>query len=132
MNERIKELRKALGLTLEKFGARLGVTKTAISQIENGKNNLTDQMFLSICREFNVNEDWLRNGTGEMFVIIPEEEEVIYYTQALLETQNDPVSDLIKDLIVIYMKLEPSDQAVLQNVAEDLLEKMAARKKEQP
>ena len=68
MNERIKELRKTLGLTLEKFGERLGVSKVAISLIENGKNTVTDQMFKSICREFNVNENWLRTGEGEMFV----------------------------------------------------------------
>lgn len=68
MNERIKQLRKELGLTLDKFGERLGVSKVAISLIENGKNALTDQMFKSICREFNVNENWLRTGEGEMFV----------------------------------------------------------------
>ncbi len=68
MNERIKELRKHLSLTLEQFGQRIGVTKMTISRIENGKNAITEQMFKSICREFNVNEEWLRNGTGSMFV----------------------------------------------------------------
>lgn len=67
MNERIKELRKKLGLTLEKFGERLGVKRAAVSKWENG-DNITDQMFKSICREFNVNEEWLRTGKGEMFV----------------------------------------------------------------
>jgi transcriptional regulator with XRE-family HTH domain len=67
LNERIKQLRKELGLTLEKFGERLGVSKVAISLIENGKNALTDQMFKSICREFNVREEWLRNGDEPMF-----------------------------------------------------------------
>lgn len=71
MNERIKELRKNLNLTMEKFGIRLGVGKTAISKIEKGDNSLTDQMFKSICREFNVNEEWLRNGTGEMLKPAP-------------------------------------------------------------
>lgn len=67
MNERIKELRKTLGLTLEKFGGRLGVGKTAISAIENGRRGVTEQMTLSICREYHVNEQWLRTGEGEMF-----------------------------------------------------------------
>ena len=66
MNDRIKELRKTLNLTMEKFGARLGVGKTAISKLENGERNLTDQMFKSIRREFNVREEWLRNGSGKM------------------------------------------------------------------
>ncbi len=67
MNDRIKEIRKSLGLTLEKFGERLGVTKTTISRIENGINNVTEQMRKSICREFNINEDWLQTGEGEMY-----------------------------------------------------------------
>lgn len=67
IGERIKELRKSLGLTLEEFGKKLGVGKSAISNIENGSRNLTDQMSLSIHREFNVREEWLRDGIGEMF-----------------------------------------------------------------
>lgn len=72
MNERIKTLRKALGLTLEKFGERLGVGKAALSRIENGSNSVTDQMFKSICREFNVNENWLRTGEEPMFNGFPQ------------------------------------------------------------
>lgn len=71
MNKRIRELRNNLGLTLEKFGEKLGVGKNAISRIETAKSNLTDQMITSICNVNwdgkYVNEDWLRNGTGEMF-----------------------------------------------------------------
>lgn len=68
MNERVKEIRKTLNLTLEKFGNKLGVGKSAINKIEKGENSLTEQMFISICREFNVNPEWLRNGTGSMFL----------------------------------------------------------------
>lgn len=67
-NERVRELRKTLGLTLEKFGERLGVKKNAISAIENGRNSLTDQMTKAICREFGVDYIWLTTGEGEMFV----------------------------------------------------------------
>lgn len=74
MNKRIRELRKNLNLTMEKFGIRLGVGKTAISKLENGERNLTDQMFKSICREFNVSEEWLRAGTGDMFNPSPSDE----------------------------------------------------------
>ena len=72
MNERIKQLRKELGLTLDKFGERLGVGKAALSRIENGSNNVTEQMFKSICREFNVREEWLRNGEEPMFNGFPQ------------------------------------------------------------
>ena len=70
--ERIKEIRKALGLTLDRFGEKVGVKKQTVSRIENGVNNVTDQMAISICREFNVNYDYLMNGTGEMFDDLPE------------------------------------------------------------
>lgn len=66
--ERVNELRKTLNLTLEKFGERLGVTKVAISNIEKGNRNLTEQMTKSICREFGVDYIWLTTGEGEMFV----------------------------------------------------------------
>lgn len=65
--ERVKEIRKSLSLTLEKFGSRLGVGKTAISKIEKGENNLSPQMFKMICREFRVNDEYLESGNGEMF-----------------------------------------------------------------
>ena len=68
MNERIKQLRKTLDLTLKEFGEKLGVSDAAISRIEKGNRSVTEQMFKTICREFNVNENWLRTGEGEMFV----------------------------------------------------------------
>ena len=70
--ERIKEVRKTLGLTLDKFGEKLGVKKAALSAIENGKRNLTEQMTISICREYKVNYDYLTYGDGEMFEDLPE------------------------------------------------------------
>ena len=66
--ERIREVRNTLGLTLEKFGDRLGVTKVAISNIEKGNRNLTEQMTKAICREFSVDYMWLTTGEGEMFI----------------------------------------------------------------
>lgn len=78
MNERIKEIRKALSLTLEEFGKELGVTRSAIGHIENGIRNITEQMILSICREFNVNEEWLRYGNGKMFESNPKTELEIF------------------------------------------------------
>lgn len=68
MNVRIKELRKELQLSQEEFGKKLGITKSAISLLESGKTRLTEKNILAICREFKVNEDWLRTGRGDMFV----------------------------------------------------------------
>ena len=70
--ERVREIRKELNMTLEKFSEKLGVGKTAISNIENGNRNLTEQMTIAICREYNVNYDYLVNGDGEMFSDLPQ------------------------------------------------------------
>ncbi len=67
MNERFKIIRLKLKLSQEDMGNKIGVTNATISRLEKGVNNFTERMITSICREFNVNEEWLRNGTGEMF-----------------------------------------------------------------
>ena len=66
-NERIKAIRQSLNLTLEKFGQQLGVTKVAVYNIEEANRNVTEQMRKAICREFNVNYNWLVSGEGDMF-----------------------------------------------------------------
>lgn len=101
MNERIKQLRATLGLSAEKFGSRIGVTRSAISKMELGVSNVSEQSILSICREFNVREEWLRNGTGEMFNELSQEEEVAYIVgQALPQAP-----DFIKDTFIALGKL---------------------------
>ena len=70
--ERVKAIRATLKLTLEKFGEKLGVGKTAISKIEKGERSLTVQMMKAICREYKVNYEYLKNGIGEMFVEVPQ------------------------------------------------------------
>ena len=76
---RIKEIRKGAGLTLEKFGAKIGITAASLSTIENGKSNPSGQTVLMICREFNVNDDWMRDGTGEPFMQLSREETIAEY-----------------------------------------------------
>lgn len=67
LNERIKKLRIALSLSQREFGERIGIVKTAVSKIENGENSPREQTIMSICREFDVNESWLKEGIGDMF-----------------------------------------------------------------
>ena len=115
MNERVKELRKALGLTLDKFGARLGVGKTAISKIEKGENNLTDQMFLSICREYNVNPGWLRFGNGPMFLDKHDSDD---YMAAAASLSNDP---LVTSCLIEYSKLQPAERDIVKKYISNLI-----------
>lgn len=66
-NSRIKEVRKSLDLTMEKFGEKVGMKRNSLSQVENGVNAVSNQLRSAVCREFNVDETWLRTGEGEMF-----------------------------------------------------------------
>lgn len=95
--ERVKEIRKALGLTLEKFGEKLGVTKQTVSRIENGINNLTEQMSKSICREFGVDYIWLTTGDGEMFV--DSDEDFIERIDRIMMGEDDARKNLFKALL---------------------------------
>lgn len=122
MNERLKELRKEhLHLTLEKFGEPLGVKHSALSHLENGKNKLTDQMILSICRTYNVNEEWLRTGNGKVFMDEQDDNELAL---AFNEITNDP---FIKSAIIEYYKLDKS----LRDAFRDYLLRTIERAKEQ-
>ena len=109
MNNQIKLLRKELGLTMQEFGKNLGVSKSAISNIENGYNSLTEQMISSICNAYNVNEDWLRNGTGEMFV---------ESSDSLIEkiVSEFPLDKLSQTILRTYIELEPKEREVFNHV----------------
>lgn len=93
MNERIRKLRKALGLTLEKFGLKIGVKKNTVSQIETGKNNVTEQVIASIINADwdgkKINEEWLRDGTGEMFIKQSPDEQIATFIGGLLKDEED-------------------------------------------
>ena len=103
-NERVKEVRKTLGLTLEKFGERIGVTRGSMSNIENGNRNLTEQMTKSICREFSVDYIWLTTGDGEMFV--DTDDDFIERIDRIMVGEDDARKNLFKAL------LEASDEDI--------------------
>ena len=78
-------------MSMEKFGQRLGVTRGAISEIENGRNNLSEQMLLAICREFDVNPEWLRDGVGPMFKEPAENELIESFIRRILTDEPEGV-----------------------------------------
>lgn len=121
--ERVNEVRKSLGLTLEKFGEKLGVTKTTISRIEKGVNNLTDQMAISICREYNVNYDYLMYGEGEMFDDLP---------QTIVDelcAQYD-LNDFDKALVEMYVSLPAGSRERIKEYMKQLVKKVCWDKTE--
>lgn len=123
MNERIKALRKTLNLTLEQFGERVGVTKMTISRIENGKNNVTEQMCKSICREFNIREDWLRNGTGEMFEDLSEDEKIASILGSVFTDTDSEIYDFKMAVFRELGKLDEKDWAVIRKLVDGISNK---------
>jgi len=121
MNERLNLLRKELRLSQEEFGKRLGVGKSAISYLESGRSSLTDQMIKLICKEFNVSEDWIRTGNGEMRNVLEEDETARFVGELLFDTDN-PFYDIIKEVIRTYVELDPKSQDVLKMSAVKFLE----------
>ena len=117
MGERVKELRTILGLSGEKFGEKIGVKRSAISDIERGRNNLSEQNILAICREFNVNEDWLRTGSGEMFKDMTLDEEIISF---IGEIQWDTSDTFKKRFISAIAKLNDEEWKVLEKIIVDM------------
>ena len=95
--ERVREVRKTLGLTLEKFGEKIGMKKNSVSQIENGKNNVTDANIKAICREFNVDYIWLTTGDGEMFV--DSDDDFIEKIDRIMAGESDIRKNAIKALV---------------------------------
>ena len=108
--ERIREVRNTLGLTLEKFGDRLGVTKVAISNIEKGNRNLTEQMTKAICREFNVDYMWLTTGDGEMF--IDNDDDFIERIDRIMAGEDEARKNLFK----FMLELSDDDIAALDRL----------------
>ncbi|RJW41988.1 XRE family transcriptional regulator [Lachnospiraceae bacterium TF09-5] len=107
MNDRIRLLRKTLNLSQEEFGKKVGVSNTAISKIEKAERNLTEQMILSICREFRVNYFWLIEGKGEMFSGTPET-----VIDELAEEYN--LDNLDRKIIEKYLSLNEDNRMVIK------------------
>lgn len=115
--ERIRCIRTTLKMTLEQFGARVGVTKVAISNIEKGNRNVTEQMRKAICREFNVNYDYLAYGEdNEMFSELP---------QTILDElcKQYDLDDIDRQIIQEYIKLDKNSRQVLKDYIKNIFDK---------
>ena len=117
MEERIKELRKALGLTQNDFGSRLGLSPNTVTNYETGRRVPSNQVFIGICREFNVREEWLRDGTGEMFLDFTEDE----FSRAAATLSNDA---FVRSLIVEYWKLDEDSKQLFRDFIHRLSDNM--------
>lgn len=117
MNTRIKEIRENAGLTQEEFGKKIGSARNTIANYETGNRKPSNSVIVSICREFNVNEEWLRTGNGDMF-IFPEDKLSKHLAQ--IAKGND---DFIKDIIEVYMELDDTSRSALKKLTYKMIEK---------
>lgn len=109
INNRIKDLRLNLNMNQSEFAKRIGVTQPSLSDIENGKTqNISNRSIKLICSEFNVNEEWLRHGTGEMF---KQEDDLL----GILGDEIDSLDELDKKIITEYLKLSPKQRKVMKD-----------------
>lgn len=116
MKDRIKELRKFLNLNQSEFGEQIGLKQATIAGYENGIRSVSDQTIYSICREFRVNEEWLRSGNGEMFIAMNESEALAAYCADLI---NGDEPDIAK-VILNWSRLSDEDKAFLRRLIRQL------------
>lgn len=119
MGERIKELRKALGLTQEAFAKKIGLTQNTITRVETGSRGLSSSAISVICHEFGVSERWLRTGAGEMFVDMDADTRIATFFADVLRDEPDSFR---KRLVSMLAKLDARDWEDLTRMAKKMLE----------
>lgn len=128
MNERIKELRKALGFTQQEFAEKIGIKRNTVAQYEIGRNQPIDTVITLICREFHVNEDWLRYGEGEMFRPQSRNDELTAFMGDLLK--ND-TQDFRARLVSVLARLDTEEWRLLEKMARQLVDEMKKEEADQ-
>ena len=118
MHDRIKAVRKELGLNQTDFGQKIGVKQGSVAAYESGSRSPLDSVIVSICREFNVSERWLRTGEGEMFLELSRADEIAAYVGRVLK---DESAFYQQKLLLFLSRLSPEMLAELEKVADELL-----------
>ena len=124
MNERIRLLRKELGLNQSDFGNKIGVKQATVAGYESGARTPLDAVVSSICREFDVNEEWLRTGEGEMFEQMTEQQKLLKYTGMLLKDKDSAIVNAIQSFIVTYEQLDDTSKATLEKIAQQFIDNL--------
>ena len=111
--ERIKEIRKALSLTLDQFGEKIGIKKSALSKIENGLNSLSDTLAISICREFHVNPEYLSGESEEMFLKLSKSDQLTSFFGDVLRAEDESFK---KRFIAMLAEFNEEDWRLMEKV----------------
>ena len=124
MNERIKQVRKALGLNQTEFGEKIGVTQGAIAAYESGKRTPLDAAVRSICKTWSVNEVWLRTGDGEMFDTAKSDDLI---TQLAERYELDYIGE---EVLRTYLQMDNAGRAAISRFAMALTANVQQREDE--
>lgn len=116
MKDRIKKVRKDNKLTQKEFAEKLGIKQNTVASYEMGRIGISDSVIISICREFGINEEWLRDGTGEMYHIV--EDKLSTYLAQIAKGDDD----FIKDIIKVYMELDTTSKEALKELTNKMIE----------
>lgn len=127
LGERIKAIRTESGLNIQQFAQRIGITQPSVSTMENDKNGVSNQTIAFICREFNINENWLRYEEGEMHAPESDEEELGRLVKRLFSAR--PAS-FQRALVTALLRFDPDgpEWAVLEKIFADVTAEWEARK----
>lgn len=128
MKDRIKKIRKELDLTQQEFSGKIGSTQNIVANYETGRRNPSASVINNICKTFNINENWLRTGEGEMFVELTEDEEIADLVYELLDPKDDTFYLAVLELIHTYKELSPSSQQIIRETAGKFLDNYKKRK----
>ena len=127
IKDRIKELRKAKGLTQFEFADRLKVSRSNIASYETGKNELSSAVISLICRTFSVSETWLRTGEGEMFSDTAREEQIAAFMGDVLAAESE---DFRKRFVSMLSSLSVDEWRLIEEKAKELLEKEQEKRRD--
>ena len=113
MNERLKKLRRTLELTQQEFADKIGSKRSTIAKYETGSNIPSAAVISLICKEFDVNEDWLKTGDGEMFEELTDHEKTMKYIAKLVKDKDSVVANAITAVAITYEQLDDAGKAVI-------------------
>lgn len=114
MNKRIALIRKEMGLNQQTFADRIGLTKNFVSLVETGNRAPSDRTISDICREFSINETWLRTGEGEMFKPVNRDAEIAAFMGDVMRGETD---DFRRRLVAVLTKLDSEEWELLEQMA---------------
>lgn len=119
MNQRVREIRKHLNLTQEEFAEKIDLKRGGLANIELGNVNLTERNIKKICRQFNVNENWLRTGEGKMFNTMEEDKELLDFVINILADKDE----FVRKTFLTLARLDEKEWDVIKNIMTKLQNK---------